>query len=370
MRMSSVLALAAMATFAFRAAPVFAQSESEVGDDSKYYCESEYDEEFDELFGTLRKVSNDRAVRFAKALKSSNSALQTVKRKIKARTKAGLDSTDLKEDRDTLKLEIADIKTCRDEGDTGRSRGSSGNADPELACSVVGDPSSISTRIIGGEVCSIGSTGVVYILISTPAGAPDSSCTGTVVRAPGATAARHVIFAAHCAEGAGFIDINTPSGTMRATSFQKNPDWNGNQNTLEDGDVAIATFSTDIPTSSFTVLADDDFSLGETAVIGGYGLDENGNSSETRLKAGTVTLSAFSSYGLTIEYDGSSGSNTCNGDSGGPFFVERSGGWVLGGVTSNGIQQDCGPGDISNFANLRDPTVKAFINGIAPGLIP
>ena len=349
-----------------------AQTESLVGNDTKYYCESDFDDEFDELFGTLHRISNDRAIRFAKALRNSNDALRALKLEIRSDSRMGLATTTKKQQRNVLKTEIADIRACRDDGGTGKSResGGGGNSSPGLACSVVGDASSASTRIVGGGVCSIGSSGVVYILTSTRQGVPDSSCTGTVVRVPGASGARHVIFAAHCTEGAGFVDINTPSGTMRATTFHKNPAWNEGQDITEDGDVAIATFSSDIPTSSLLVLGDNNFTNGETAIIGGYGLDEQGNAAETRLKAGTATLASFSAYGLTINYDGSSGANTCNGDSGGPFFVERSGSWVLGGVTSNGILEKCGPGDVSNFSNLTDPAVKSFINGIAPGVIP
>lgn len=45
-------------------------------------------------------------------------------------------------------------------------------------------------------------------------------------------------------------------------------------------------------------------------------------------------------------------SNTCNGDSGGPLFVDLGGGTVLGGVTSGGSTQSCLADDVSFDANV------------------
>lgn len=56
-----------------------------------------------------------------------------------------------------------------------------------------------------------------------------------------------------------------------------------------------------------------------------------------------------------------SNSNTCNGDSGGPLFLDLGGGPVVAGVTSGGFSEDCLPTDISYDANVY--THRAFILG-------
>ncbi len=54
-------------------------------------------------------------------------------------------------------------------------------------------------------------------------------------------------------------------------------------------------------------------------------------------------------------------SNTCNGDSGGPLFMNLGAGMRVAGVTSGGSSNECGPGDVSYDANVA--TFSAWIDG-------
>jgi hypothetical protein len=66
-------------------------------------------------------------------------------------------------------------------------------------------------------------------------------------------------------------------------------------------------------------------------------------------------LGAGSSELMCWEYSGGvrgDASNTCNGDSGGPLFMDFGSGLVVAGVTSGGSSNECGPGDVSYDANV------------------
>jgi secreted trypsin-like serine protease len=75
-------------------------------------------------------------------------------------------------------------------------------------------------------------------------------------------------------------------------------------------------------------------------------------------------VSAVTELLIEARYDGTTGSNSCNGDSGGPLFVKRGEQWYLAGDTSNGDAAKCGVtegSDISRWANINAPSNRAFI---------
>lgn len=206
---------------------------------------------------------------------------------------------------------------------------------------------------------------MVELIMSDITDTPQFLCSATVV------GIRTLITAAHCLDdpSVAFVDVITGSGTIRATSFAFHPDWDatGISQELEANDVGIVQMGTDLPTRISPVLSDNDFIVGEQGFIGGYGLDQNGGIEV--LRGAPVLIDSFTGSSVTITYSGQGNlGNTCSGDSGGPLFVKRGAEWVLGAVTSNGLNVNCGPGDVSNFANLSDPTNEDFFNSFVPGL--
>lgn len=377
------MALAAIGLFV--AGDADAQTVTVVGDGSRWLCEEVEEDGY--YFGVLISASDGSDVRFRRVFRYIRDRSKKLQKVIRRRAARGIDASAERAELAILQTSREDVDACYYDGTTGKEFNPSptppDNSQPNPpsnptppsnpsadACSVAGTPASVSARIIGGAQCTIGDTPVVFVNILDEFGDSLGGCTGTVVARPGQSTSRQILFAAHCVEGASAIEISTPGGTMRASLFGSHPQWGSTQNT-EDYDVALAVFNSNIPTRVAHVLGTNNFSTGERAVIAGYGQDENGNSSEERLKAGDVLISSITGLGIGITYQsGASSSNTCFGDSGGPLFVARGSEWVLGAVTSNGERDDCGPGDHSYFANLTNSAVKAWVNATVSGLIP
>jgi Trypsin len=369
--MKTLLILLSLVFFTISA---HAQEVSIIGDGSKYYCYLEPEDYDGYSYVYLIKADTDREASFSSTLRSLKKRITRVKQLIKRYSRAGYDTTSLKSELNYLNTTRNDILSCRNNGSTGKYDGDSNdpiennptppanNPSPVNACSVAGDNSAISARIVGGSQCSIGNSPVVYISLRDNRGNSAGACTGTVVRRADQSESNTVIFAAHCAEGVSSLTIATPNGNMSTNNIYSYPRWNSS-GIIENGDVAVAKFSQTIPTRSVLLLDSNNFQLGETGVIAGYGQDQNGDAYANRLKAGDVTIGDITSGGISIFYQGN-GANTCFGDSGGPLFVERNGQWVLAGVTSNGESSNCGVGDRSNFANITESSVKSWIQGL------
>ena len=226
------------------------------------------------------------------------------------------------------------------------------------ACSIFQGGGYVS-RIINGRVCKNNYSGIVKLSLTDSRG-DGFQCTGTAIDP------YTVVFAAHCVEDITSITVETYDGNYEAVSFAGHPDWNGNASHSETNDVAVLTVAQPMPIATFPLLATNDLVKGEKMAIAGFGQTESGRVS-SKLRAGFMKLAKATSDSILAKFTGS-GSNTCSGDSGGPLVVNRNGVWYLAGATSNGLNENCGPGDRSYFVNLTAPSNRAFIAQFAPSL--
>ena len=125
------------------------------------------------------------------------------------------------------------------------------------------------------------------------------------------------------------------------------PDFN-----FPDSDIAVlelASATTGVPP---THLPSASVAIGATATIVGYGrsggaLEDYGIKQAGDVVTTTCPRIADGPGHVCWNYQGDPGSNTCNGDSGGPLFVSEAGALVVGGTTSGGTRADCLDGDHS-----------------------
>jgi hypothetical protein len=227
------------------------------------------------------------------------------------------------------------------------------------ACSLIGAPGSqISASIINGQVCGTAESAVVQLEMGFRDGSA-GSCTGTVI------SQNAIVSAAHCLDGqVSYVDIFIGSRRVRASSFHSHPNWSSSQQALENYDVAVVLVNQPLNAPAFPILSGNDTqpTVGEQVLIAGYGRTESLKSQG--LRAGFMTLSQVTELLIEARFDGKTGSNSCNGDSGGPLFVKRGEQWYLAGDTSNGDAANCGVtegSDISRWANLNAPANRAFI---------
>jgi V8-like Glu-specific endopeptidase len=164
----------------------------------------------------------------------------------------------------------------------------------------------------------------------------DTWCTGTVV------APRTVITAAHCVKGFSasqmkFVigaKVSAPTATLNVASAKFHPSYNESQLT---NDIAVLTLASDAPVTPMKIVADLDASYaGDELVFVGFGasngVQQTGYGTKRFVNMVIENISA-----TQFEYS-TPGKNTCNGDSGGPAFLQHNGDLYLAGVTSYGDQ--------------------------------
>ena len=208
--------------------------------------------------------------------------------------------------------------------------------------------------ILNGAVCSPDTSSVVLLNVRASNGASLGACTGTLITR------RKVLTAAHCLdEGVGNVLVWLGSGDqIQAQSFVHYPGFVFNQNGV---DVGMVTMADDVPRNPVPVLLSRDAHVGETAIIAGWGRDQN-NETAT-LRSGSTTISVVGALLQTAFAPPSS--SVCSGDSGGPILVQEGGAWSVAGITSATSANICNTG--TNFYQaVRQPNVTDFILQQAP----
>jgi hypothetical protein len=224
------------------------------------------------------------------------------------------------------------------------------------ACEAIGSSPLGLTAILNGAECRLGISPVVLVNLRGLGDSPAGACSGTII------APRAVLTGAHCLdEGVRSARIWLGSGPeILAASFVHFPNYTGNNPSTPD--VGIVRFDQDLTPPPVPLLTSRDPRVGETAVIAGWGRDQN-NVTAT-LRAGTAVLTAVAALYLETQYT-TNASAICSGDSGGPILLSEGGRWAVAGVISATSTSACNTG--TNFyVNLRHSAAFSFIMGQVP----
>lgn len=227
----------------------------------------------------------------------------------------------------------------------------------------IAPPVPISARIVNGILTdSYPTTGALV----GPAD-PDSAalvCTGTMI------GCRTFLTAAHCV--CDFTGAGCPSAELDASDYlvflqhagffplervTVHPDYD-----FPDHDLAIVRLAEPVTGIRPTPLPNATPSEGTPGTLVGFGrsggsADDFGLKRRTRIETTACPSDLMAPLHLCWEFvapigDAGEVGNTCNGDSGGPLFVDLGLGPVLGGVTSGGTTPDCLPPDQSWDTNV------------------
>jgi hypothetical protein len=218
-------------------------------------------------------------------------------------------------------------------------------------CTALGSTPSSGLSILNGSACSADRSSVVLLNMRTSDGLSAGSCSGTVLTP------RTILTAAHCLdEQTGIVRVWLGSGAeIVAQSFTFYPNYQFN--VPGSFDVGVVVMAADLPRNGVPVLTSRDARAGETAIIAGWGRDQNDVSAT--LRAGSTSLTSVTSSLLQTQY-APPASSVCSGDSGGPILVNEAGAWVIAGITSATSNNICNTGT-NFFQSTRNQSVRDFI---------
>ena len=253
---------------------------------------------------------------------------------------------------------LAALVAC---GSSGSSSTPTSPTNPTLpvsqACTAIGASStaSLHPQIVNGSDCT-GASAVVLLNLKDSTGQQLASCSGTVVSSHG------IVTAAHCLEGGvGSILVYLGTGPqLTSASFAAWPNFSENDPSTPDVGVVITKDA--IGLTPIPLLTSRDATVGETAVIAGWGKDQNGELAT--LRAGVAAITSVSVSQLETEYTANL-SSVCQGDSGGPLLLQQNGVWAEAGIISANSTTACSFG--SNFyTTIRNAEVVSFITSQIP----
>lgn len=224
------------------------------------------------------------------------------------------------------------------------------------ACNIFGSTAP-GTAILNGADCSSPSP-VVLLNFRNAFGDNLGACSGTLITP------RDILTAAHCLDGGvDLVRVWLGSGLeIETQSFTGYPGFSFNQSGF---DVGVIRMAEDLPRNPVPILTSRDAISGETAVIVGWGRDQN-MSSHT-LRAGSTRISRVSNGYLETLYAPPS-SSVCQGDSGGPILLSEGGTWAIAGITSATSAATCNTGT-NFFQSVRVTEVRDFIRQQVSGVM-
>jgi hypothetical protein len=223
------------------------------------------------------------------------------------------------------------------------------------ACDALGATAGVS--ILNGAACDAGRSSVVRLNMRD-ANNLGGSCTGTIV------APRVVLTAAHCLdEGITTVRVWLGSGAeIVAESFTFFPNYQFNNSSSFD--VGVVRVGEDLPRTPTPILTSRDAQVGETAIVAGWGRDQDNVS--TSLRAGSTVISSVTAALLQTRFAPPSAS-VCSGDSGGPLLLNQGGTWSIAGIISATTANVCNDGD-NFYQAIRHPAMIDFILQHVPGI--
>jgi hypothetical protein len=134
-------------------------------------------------------------------------------------------------------------------------------------------------------------------------------------------------------------------------------------------DVGVVIMNEDLPRSPVPILFSRDPQVGETAIVVGWG--RNQNDVPATLRSGSTRISGVNSSlngAMLVTPFAPPSSSVCQGDSGGPLLVSEGGTWIVAGITSATSGNACNTGS-NFFQSVRRAEVRDFIREHVHGVI-